>query len=383
MRLGRWVVALVACAASSAHAYGFMLRHDYTGCAQCHVDPAGGSVLTPYGRAQGEVLLRTRYGSVTEEEPGPQAGFLFGLFQPPENLHLGGDVRVAFSSGAGFQTPRVFPMQADVVGAVTSGALRASMSLGLGSRPTALATVVGDQVALVSRHHWVGYSPDEDQAFMVRAGRFNLPFGVRIPEHTTWARALTATDLNVAQQHGVSVGYSGERLRTEVMGIVGNLQLSPRAFRERGYAGFVEVIPTPWLTVGGSSLLTHAEADLLDPERAVWRHAHGLFTRLSPWKPVVLSLEGDFVLRSRKGVGGDWGVVALAHLDVEPLQGLHLVGVGELSAPSFTAPPSLGGWAGVWWFFAPHADLRVDVIARQTPGEAPSVSLLAQLHLFL
>ena len=47
----------------SAQAYPWMIRHDYTGCATCHVDPSGGGVLTAYGSAQGDMLLRTRYGA--------------------------------------------------------------------------------------------------------------------------------------------------------------------------------------------------------------------------------------------------------------------------------------------------------------------------------
>jgi hypothetical protein len=375
---------LVGLLPQAASAYAFMIRHEYTTCAQCHVDPAGGSVLTAYGRAQGEVLLRTRYGASSEEDVGRVAGFLFGLLSPPEEVFLGGDVRGAFFSGADFAGPRLFPMQADVVGAVRSGKLVASVSIGLGSPATTAAKVFGDKVQLISRHHWAGYSPDEDQAFLVRFGRMSLPFGLRVPEHTSWVRAATRTDTNVSQQHGLSFSYSGEKVRTEVMGILGNLQVSPMEFRERGYSGFFEYSPSAAFALGVSSLITHADRDVLEAERSVWRHAHGLFARLTPWKPLVLSAEANVLHLSRSRAGGEFGVAALLQLDVEPIQGLHFVGVGEAYRPPFAETVGWGAWGGVWWFFAPHADVRVDLVTRQEPGSStPGVSLLAQLHLFL
>lgn len=382
------VVLLTLVSSSSASAYGFMLRHDYTSCAQCHLDPSGGSVLTPYGRAQGELLLRSRYGAPADEDPGKKAEFLLGLLSAaPEELMLGGDVRLALLS-PGMKGVRVFPMQVDVVGALKTGKMSASVSLGLGSSVTSPAKVVGEQVQLISRHHWVGYAPDEDQSFLVRAGRIPLPFGLRLPEHTIWARAVTKTDTNVAQQHGVSLAYSGERVRGELMGIVGNLQLTPVAFRERGYSGFLEFIPTHWMTVGISSLVTHADSDLTTPQFSTFRHAHGAFLRMSPVKPLLVSFEVDVTNQTRRTLGGPTGLVGVLQVDVEPTQGVHLVAMGEVLVPDFTKASAanglgFGGWGGVWWFFAPHSDVRVDVITRREVDGTLNVSLLGQLHFFL
>src|SRR5450432_863168 len=57
------VVALfVALFPSRAHAYSWMIKHGYSGCPVCHADPSGGELLTSYGRAQSELLLRMHYG---------------------------------------------------------------------------------------------------------------------------------------------------------------------------------------------------------------------------------------------------------------------------------------------------------------------------------
>jgi len=86
---------LVMCWARPAEAYAWMIRHDYTGCNQCHADPSGGGLLTEYGRAQSDFLLRMRYGAPESYEPPRSADFLFGPIKLPESLLLGGDVRFA------------------------------------------------------------------------------------------------------------------------------------------------------------------------------------------------------------------------------------------------------------------------------------------------
>jgi len=92
--LAGFIVALgLLLMARPTSAYPWMIRHAYAGCNQCHADPSGGGLLTEYGRAQGELLLRTQYGKAPEE-PGRIAEFL-GFIQTPTPLLLGGDVRGA------------------------------------------------------------------------------------------------------------------------------------------------------------------------------------------------------------------------------------------------------------------------------------------------
>ena len=64
-RLAVWPLAIcvILCWAADARAYSWMMRHGYGGCINCHADPSGGELLTPYGYAQGDLLLRMHYGS--------------------------------------------------------------------------------------------------------------------------------------------------------------------------------------------------------------------------------------------------------------------------------------------------------------------------------
>src|SRR5215472_1180424 len=78
-----------------AQAYPWIIRHEYSACIPCHADPSGGGLLTEYGRAQSEILLRTPYTKATDD-PGKLGDFLFGAFTLPDALLLGGDAREAY-----------------------------------------------------------------------------------------------------------------------------------------------------------------------------------------------------------------------------------------------------------------------------------------------
>lgn len=393
-----------------ASAYAWMIRHDYTSCAMCHSDPSGGALLTEYGRAQGEVLLRAQWGRDPNAEPGRVAGFLFGAVKLPEMLLLGGDIRAMWldtsvddgrGSGFGPAIPRpaspseigaadwlgTLFMQTDLQGELRGDRLRASASLGFARAGALGATVVGDAEAsrLVSRTHWIGVDIGEERNWLLRAGRLNIPFGVRMIEHTMWARSATRTDTNKSQQHGLALAYTGETWRGELMAILGNYQIHPDVYRERGYSGFLEYAATPHLAIGVSSLITHAGLDVAT-QRPMWRHAHGAFARWAPAKPLVLTAECNFVLYSTPQHNA-YGLASFLQADVEPTQGLHLIGTLELQDLDVGAQgASLGAWAGAAWFFAPHADIRVDGLVQRVVIQsqaATALSIVTQLHLFL
>jgi hypothetical protein len=393
---------------SEAHAYAWMIRHDYAACTQCHADPSGGGLLTPYGRAQGEILLRTPYTARAEdEEPGKIGNFMFGAFDLPEWLLLGADVRgMQLQSKTSLPDPlpnpakisRFILMQADLEGQATFGRFRANGSIGYaydGALGASLTRGQDKTGRAVSRVHWVGLDLGEDKEFLLRAGRMNLPFGLRQIEHTMFVRTATRTDINAAQDHGVAIAYNGTGLRAELMGIAGNFQLRPDDYRERGYAGYIEYAPYEKLAVGASSLIVHADAGLGDPvpSAPVWRHAHGLFGRFTPIKQLVLLAESDLLLVSQPPSAANshrsqFGSANLLQADVEPYQGVHLIVAGEIFDQELARNRATWEWwAGAQWFFAPHADIRFDAVYQTTPisstDSAGTVSLLAQFHAYL
>lgn len=372
--------------ASRADAYPWMVRHDHPGCVQCHMDPSGAGLLTAYGREEGEAVLPMQWGAQRSDDVVERrARFAWGLVDTPDWLLLGASLRpglVGVKVDSGSMSVQTVLMQSDLRAGVRAGGFRASASIGIVTVDSSPASLTGN---LVSREHWLGYALAHDMV-TIRAGRLNVPFGVRSIEHTLWVRQQTRTDINDTQQDGLAVAYSSPWLRGEAMGIAGNYQVSPAARRERGYSAYLEVDPRPWAGVGASSLVTRADFDL-NLHVPNTRQAHGLFARVSPVTPLVLLAELDALLDAPSGLGSSKRWVGLLQADVEPRQGLHLIAAGEgLSAGLNTSQRSWSGWVGVDWFVWSHVDLRADFI-RQALGAGPDrfqvTSFVLQGHAYL
>ncbi|HET9959272.1 MAG TPA: hypothetical protein VFQ61_32505 [Polyangiaceae bacterium] len=336
-------------------------------------------------------------------EPSPFAGMgiagpLFGLFPAKDQLLVGGSIRLAsIYRLQGDDRNRFFPMQADLYGQVRLGShFRVGASLGVakvpvGSPHARAAQITGNQgdgYNAISRTHWIGYDFGEEGQHTIRAGRLNLPFGIRMSEHTMWVRERTQTDRESDQQHGVSLAMGFEKARFELMGILGNYQIHPDKFRQRGYAGFFEYFVAERLTMGVSSLYTTASADALYLEdQKTARQAHGLFVRSAPSEAVAIMAEFDMLSRSRR----ELGYAGLLQVDTELVSGLHFILSGELADSGYpknggpaalprtagAGKPALGGWIGAQWFFLPHFDFRVDAIIREQK------QILGQFHVYL
>ncbi len=340
-------------------------------------------MLTEYGRAQGDILLRMHYGAAAGDDVPGTAGFLWGAVHPPDWFLPGGSVRylgVESKEGSGKYQQDLVLMQADLWAAIVTGGFRAAASVGFVGVDGSAASISG---GLVSREHWAGWAFGKSNAFLLRAGRINVPFGLRQVEHTLLARATTRTDFNETQQHGVALAFNGVRVRAEVLAIAGNYQVSPDAYRERGYAGYAEYAPLLNAAIGVSSLVTHAARD------RVWllpntRQAHGAFARWAPVTPLVLMAEADLTRHSALSATG---YVTMLQADVEPMQGLHLIASGEnMHSGARGSGTTWGGWLGAGWFFAPHADARFDLIHRSLAFgtvSVPETQFLLQLHVYL
>ncbi|RME22680.1 MAG: hypothetical protein D6798_15230, partial [Deltaproteobacteria bacterium] len=270
LRLPAALAALVVCIAAGlavawsppAAAYPAMIRHGYTGCGECHTDPSGGGVLTEYGRGQGVILLASKYTEHGEGwEPPKSKDFLFGAIPLPEQLALQADLRAMLIPEPG--NTRLIAMQNDLRGSVDAGIFHANASIGWvseGGNEAWITRNTGTGGNLVSRQHWIGVEPVED--LLIRAGRMDLPFGIRSEEHILFARSYTSTDTNRSQQTGLDAVWQVGKVRAEVMGIAGNFQVSPDSYRERGYSALVGWGPASNLEVGLSSKLTHAATDV-------------------------------------------------------------------------------------------------------------------------
>lgn len=386
-RLVFWLIVLCAeLVVSPAHAYAWMIRHGLAECGGCHVDPMGGETLTGMGRVMGERLLAQPWSSAP---PTPLAEFAFGVIEP-DDMRFGGSLRGMLTSDRETERTVAFPMQVDLYGAAFFERFTLGLSLGVSrasdryehaSKAKLIGDVADEGVLLVSRNHWLGYSVNDQ--LMLRAGRMNLPFGIRGPEHTAWVRAETLTDRESDQLHGVSAVYADGPLRGELMAALGNLQVGDAAFQWRGYSAYLEWLLLRRLAIGASSMLLAAPRELEIDRGSVSRQAHGLTLRYAPWTPVVLLAEANVLKNTRAGVG----YVGMLTLDVEPIQGVHLAGSYERLdrgqtdgdvARTGDGRARTGKWLTVNWFFGPHLDARIDYVRRDNRSDM----LQAQLHAY-
>jgi hypothetical protein len=383
----------------AARAYPWMIRHGYSGCGVCHVDPSGSGLLTSYGRAQSDLLLATRWSGERAEEASPTADFGFGLFKLPDWLLLdfsyrGGELFARSttndSSGQQLSTAkdqRWVHMVADLRAGLRIGRFRASGAIGwLPYAASPISVTKKDQNNVVAREFWAGWELG-DEAGLVRAGRINLPFGLRNIEHTAWVRATTRTDINQGQQYGVALQLAGETVRGEIMAIAGNYQVSPDAYRERGYSGYLEVMVAPSVALGASSLVTRADRGQGTGVPTL-RQAHGAFLRWGIAPKFGLLAEGDVVLQQRLGTGVlETSAVTWTQLDFEPIQGLHLMPAFESWAQyGDNGGVALGEWFTIAWYPWSHVELRFDLFVRQQPqtaGSTDSLGALFQVHVLL
>ncbi|MFN0063829.1 MAG: hypothetical protein ACKVPX_15090 [Myxococcaceae bacterium] len=385
-------VALLLLVPQAAHAYVWMIRHGQTGCTSCHADPSGGGILTPYGRAQSSLLLPPRgtdaledsEGEEGEEKEAERGGFMFGLLKLPDWFNTGISIRAGglYTRAGDLSSIRPVQMVTDIRAMVDYAGFQAAVTFGYAIRGALQAALTGAPGNnLVSREHWVGLA-SEDESLRVRAGRLTLPFGLRVPEHTLWVRETTRTNTNEHQQHGVAVSYASEQVRSEVMAVLGNLQLNPAEYRERGYAGYVEWAPRERFALGLSSLVLYAHYDLETRSSSYLRQAHGLFGRWSVVPPLVFMAEADVLLAASLGEPLNLGVTEMVQLDWEILQGVHLFVTGE--GLHRGGQSDFGGWLAVAYFVMPQIELRLDATLRslqESTGRTSVFSLFAQVHL--
>lgn len=386
------LTVLVLCASRRALAYAWMIKHGLSQCVACHADPSGGETLTGMGRFAAENLLS--FERPSGDRASSLSRFGFGAVREPDDVHLGGSYRHLFlyraSDEGNPSSFSNFPMQLDVYGSATLAPFVLGGSLGVARGIEGTAHVRGAQLnrelgtgwILLSRTHYAGAWLD--RYTLLRAGRLNLPFGIRIPEHVAWVREATRTDRESDQQHGVALAYTRERWRGELMAIVGNYQLYPDRYRERGYSVSLEYLLSPELAIGASSLATFANEDRFTQVRRALRHAQSLHGRAALSERTALLAEIDLL----KQAGRSLGYAGWMQADYEPWHGLHLMLTGELLDQgqldgAETSPGNgearAGAWASLAWYFLSHGELRLDALQRR---ESP-FTVQAQLHLFL
>ncbi len=378
--------ALVLCAAPFASAEPMFLARQYTRCTACHYSPAGGGMLTPYGRLLSHRELSTTgagaaSATAADDDPRGEQAFLFGaLGDALGPLHLGlelrpAHLRIGFPGG---HEDMNFLMNMDLIGAVQENGWTAYATAGR-EPPNAAVRDGGLQAdaAFVSYEHWAGYQ--RDGGVGIRAGRFMPAFGVRFSDHTAYTRTALGFDRN-DQVYGVEVsGTIGPSL-LQVTASPGRAEaiLHDRARRAFSMAGRWQVDVSPRMAIVGSAIYRHPSE--LDPRSGAVGGAFGFAPtpRISVWTEVDASLQP-----AARG-GHSW--VAVNETAVEVYRGVWLKFSPQLrtsgNVPLFSEVRRLLFEADL----LPRTHWNVGVSYYHDHNhtfESDASTVLAQLHLYL
>ncbi|MBC7533669.1 MAG: hypothetical protein H7318_19050 [Oligoflexus sp.] len=193
-----------------AAAFPEMVRKGYPNCVTCHVSPAGGGVLTEYGREISKDVLATWSGEKENQ-------FLHGAVKLPEILKIGGDLRriQTYVNSPQFETGKWFLMQANIEAALVTERVTvdASADYDIGNPDTK-----DDDVWISRRHFVLGQISDEAS---VRVGKFLKNFGLGVADHTVQIRRGIGWDQGsetynaefnyIAEKFAVTTTYVGGR----------------------------------------------------------------------------------------------------------------------------------------------------------------------------
>ena len=282
-----WIALVSLSFTRSAAAYPQYVFKGYGDCNACHHSPTGGGLLTHWGRAS----LDPTWGGTLQDVWGHA-----DLSSPPPTLavDLGADVRLLGLVGTdsdGPVGPVVVPMLTELGGAAAWQHWTAYGAV--------TARNIGTTYLLASREHWLEYSFDGN--LQLRAGRMVLPFGIRQPDHTQYARSDFAFD-KWDQSYGLELDWHGTDWTLFANGFVGDLSGRPSDRQERGG------VATLLRNLGGDSSVGLSLLGSLST--AVRRAAASAQARLS-------LVAGSYALvevaaQRRDAVAGDDGLTSVA-----------------------------------------------------------------------
>jgi hypothetical protein len=329
---------------TSAFAYPELIRHGYVNCTACHVSPAGGGVLTPYGRELSSEVLST-WGSEQEKK-------VADFITQPENLYLGGDYRSVYYTvnNPAFTEGQTVFMQADLEAAFQfASKWYVDGTLGYSSNPKGQ----GFSDFAISRQHYLMYRPTEE--ISIRAGRFYPMYGINTPNHSILIRS--ALDVHSpegqSEAYNLEASYIGENYNFYLTGIFGRPDKIALQ-REKGVSA-----------VASRTLNTHAKVGvsyLYGANELSHRSLMGPFAMIGFTEKLYLLAEFDFQNRDSLG----WGFVTTNRLGYEIFKGFHIIADQEYGRVDFDDIKTLNEryGLGVWWWPRPHFEFSLEYQTR-------------------
>jgi hypothetical protein len=238
---------LLAALGGRASAYPqFQFSSGTTRCSQCHFDPAGGGLITAWGRDEAGDTISL----------GGDGAFLHGLWEPPSWLALGADIRIAaplVNGSGGPDSPQVavFPMQTDAYARFAFGDqvslyLQGGIRGDVGYDENLSGRINSVTERLISNDHYLMWRPSATGPY-VRVGKFFAPFGLRFVEHIFFVQRYTGYDL-YQETYNVSGGYVSEDWEVHATAFTpppesfpdGLQSVAPQSLRQSGGVAYAE-----------------------------------------------------------------------------------------------------------------------------------------------
>ena len=149
----------------------------YPNCMACHVSPAGGNILTDYGRSLSSELMST---IKTKDFQNP----FYGLVKNSETVKWGGDLRAIQTRAENNQIKRgsQFVMQNNIEVATYVKDFVFVGTVGTQEGPSQIPK----KGQFISERHYIMYQGDPTSR--VRVGKFRQNYGINDPNHTRFTK---------------------------------------------------------------------------------------------------------------------------------------------------------------------------------------------------
>ena len=370
----------VAGLAGTAQAYPqWQFSSGTSRCSQCHYNPAGGGIVTGYGRdAAGEELS-------TFEGDG---AFAHGAIDLPKALALQVDFRYAVlsndvgeASGPKFA---YFPMQADLaIRLAFTDSISVAGSVGYRGQARSVDEPIGvggaqpaNTSLFISREHYLMWRPAALGPY-VRVGRFFAPFGLRLAEHYAYVRRDIGFN-TLEESYNVSFGWVKSTWELHLTAFAPDV-IRYMGSTERGGTGMLEVRPGDNIALG-----LQGRVGMTDDR---YRYIGGAFgkTYIEPLK-LLLQAEANIVHSTfAGGIATTQSFVGYVGATWFPAKGLWITPFGERIQTSIAVRDSATNAGGLQlnWFPYPHFEL-VGMGRVQAPtGDSTAMTALLFIHYYL
>jgi hypothetical protein len=375
MRMALLLLAVLV--SGQAWAYPENVRHGYTNCVSCHINPNGQGQLNEYGRQLSKAMQS--YGKFffepgvpasaqtaaaseadtagADSDRDPETEFLYGHFPRPAWLTLGGDLRFLqlFYNTPRVEEARFIVMQLDVEAAVTVGKLTLDATVGridpsdYGIRDPGLIDHI------LSRRHFALYQLTDQ--FFVMGGRFWKPHGILDPNHSSTVKEGIGWNFG-SESYNLEAGYTGELLSVLAYADFGRFGAAGDTI-EKGGGATASVALGGTCKVGASYF--YGTTDFSK------RHVFGPWGILGFTEHFYLRTENDFVLATPAAGLSSTGFASYNRLGYELVQGVHTYleqGYNQLDFDSDDSRQQVYG-VGLLYYPRTHWEFELDVQKRK------------------